>query len=158
MTSDPSSSKTVRAKGWQRTVLSLVTLAWLACQIWAVLNLEFETWPVTELSFFSESFQEDVDVDLTGFTRDGRLVAMIPSEFGLERHQLDQWLMGRMGQFPDAQDPRDLQTLGELARIWNEGHDGEEEVVAVRLRLEAIPLPGGSKPSEEETVLVWSAA
>ena len=157
MPSVPPSSKTVRAKGWQRTVLSIVTLAWLACQVWAVSNLEFDTWPVTELSFFSESVREDVDVELTGITRDGRLVAMTPSEFGLERHQLDHWLMGRMGQFPDAQDPRDPQTLAELARIWNEGHDGEEEVLAVHLQLKGIPLPGGSKPSEEETVLVWSA-
>ena len=150
--------ETARAKGWQRAVLSLVTVAWLVCQVWAVLSFEFETWPVTELSFFSESFQEDLDVELTGITRGGRLIAMAPSGFGLERHQLDHWLMGRMGQFPDAQDPRVLQTLGELARIWNEGHDGEEEVVAVRLRLEGIPLPGGSEPSGEETVLVWSAA
>ncbi len=157
MPSDLASAKTAQAKGWQRTVLSVVTLTWLACQVWAVLSYEFETWPITELSFFSESVQEDLDVELTGFTRDGRLVAMTPSGFGLERHQLEHWLMGRMGQFPDAQDPRDLQTLGELARIWNERYAGEEEVVAVRLRLKEVPLSSGNKPSWEETVLFWSA-
>lgn len=138
-------------------VLSLVIIAWVVCQVWAVLSYTFETWPITELSFFSESVQEHVNVELTGFTRDGRLVAMIPTGFGLERHQLDRWLMGRMGQFPDAQDPQDLETLAELARIWNERHAGEEEVVAVRLRLKAVPLPGGSKPSGKETLLFWSA-
>lgn len=138
-------------------VLSVVTLAWLACQVWAVSSYSFETWPVTELSFFSESARQDVDVELTGFTRDGRPVAMTPSGFGLERHQLDRWLMGRMGQFPDAGDPRDLQTLADLARIWNERYAEEEEVVAVRLRLQGVPLPGGNGPSGEETVLVWSS-
>ncbi len=137
-------------------VLSLVTLAWLACQVWVVLSLEDEAWPVTEMRFFGHGAQVDVDLELTGITHDGRTVVMTPTGFGLEPYQLDGYLSERLGPSLDASDPRDRETLAELAHIWNERHVGDE-VVAIDLRLRRYPLPVGSGEPWSDIVLTWSA-
>lgn len=143
-----------RAGTRSRLILSVLTVAWLAGQGWAVATYTFETWPVTELSFFSEGYDEGATAELTGVTSDGRVFAMTALGFGLEPHQLDLWLSRRLGPFPDERDPHDLETLAQLARIWNDEH-ADQEVVGVRLRIKRVPIPGQREPSGNETVLAW---
>jgi hypothetical protein len=134
----------------RRAVLSLVTIAWLTAQLWVIFDLNRETWPVMEASFFSWSAEEDQDVELRGTTRDGRTIPMSPRGFGLESPQLHTWLSKRVGPALSGND-----TLATLARIWNARHP-REKVVTVELLVRSTPLRADADPSTGR-VLTWSA-
>jgi hypothetical protein len=136
----------------QRRLLSLVTVACLTVQLWVIFDLERETWPVMEASFFSWSAVEDQDVELRGTARGGRAIQMSPRGFGLESPQLDTWLHEWVAPIPA---PSSSDALATLARIWNARHP-DEEVVAVELWLRRTPL-GTREGSSVHRLLTWSA-
>lgn len=140
----------MRAK---RTMLSVVTIAWLVSLLWVGIALERGTWPISRSSMFSEGASAHVEPYLEGTTRDGRSVALSPEEFGLTKIQLRNWLARRTGSQVDF---GDVPTLKLLARAWNERHP-DDEVVAVRLWNREIPLPAGIRPHSDTLLLEWEA-
>jgi hypothetical protein len=137
-----------------RRVLSALTIAFLACQVWTIVALERNTWPVIKASMFSAGADRDEDVELTGTMRDGRIISMTPIGLGLREHQLHHWLANTIG---PRIDETDLPVLARVAKSWN-ARNPDTRVVAVKLWLKRLPLPAGSAPSTTRGLLWWRAS
>jgi hypothetical protein len=133
----------------KRVAFSAVTIAWLVSLLWVGITLERGTWPISRSSMFSEGASAHIEPYLDGTTQDGRIVALSPEGFGLTKLQLRNWLARHTGSRVDFGDGPTLQLL---ARAWNERHP-DDEVVAVRLWSQEIPLPVGQQPQSDTLLL-----
>ncbi len=136
-----------------RALLPLLGVAWVLALAGAAVTKTRDFWPVSDGSLFSWETREVLSSELTGRAQDGRAVPMTAAGFGLQQHQLHQWLAKRVGS-PEARAEGGPRVLARLARIWNRAH--AEKIVGVELRLRHTPLPAGHG-SSLEPLLSWAA-